>query len=454
MARPAASDLIRAVGLLPDGPVLWGRPVRSGRPGVYLVELPAPLTSAPLDLARVGKWLERATDLLLDGTRPTSKALQARLARDWLADDTVLFLGSATGSLAARVADLQRTPAGDERPCGDGLRLQLLRVVDTCRVWWAETDAPEEYEDALLDAFAADVGPRTADALGGFVAPFGVIRRPTGETRPDGITGAWIAGPAEPAAPPTRVVEVPMARAARQLGAPAPRAVAKAGPGAGSGANAGSAGSASPTRPGGTRAKGRATAASASRGAPGPGRPAGEGPDRGQGEGPGGTEAGTAPAAATRPAAEVVHLSAEGVTRLEAELRELKTVRRPEVVRRVAAARELGDLSENAEYHSSREELGFIDGRIQAIEGRLRAAVLFTGEDSSGRAVLGSTVVVETDGGERTLRLVGSAEADLAAGRISIASPVGKALVGRVAGDEVSVVTPAGPVVYRLLHVE
>jgi transcription elongation factor GreA len=155
-----------------------------------------------------------------------------------------------------------------------------------------------------------------------------------------------------------------------------------------------------------------------------------------------------------------VHLSPEGLARLEAELLELRTVQRPEVVKRVAAARELGDLSENAEYTSSREELGFLDGRIQAVEGRLRAAVII-GEESSaerteraGRAILGSTVVVEADGHERTLRLVGSAEADLAAGRISIASPVGKALVGRVGGDEVSVTTPAGPVVYRVIRVE
>jgi transcription elongation factor GreA len=139
---------------------------------------------------------------------------------------------------------------------------------------------------------------------------------------------------------------------------------------------------------------------------------------------------------------------------MEAELRELRIVRRPEVVRRVAAARELGDLSENAEYHSSREELGFIDGRIQSLEARLRAAVIIPEEEGTGRAVLGSTVVVETDGLERSLRLVGSAEADLAAGRISIASPVGKALVGRVAGDEVSVATPAGPVIYRVVKVD
>jgi transcription elongation factor GreA len=451
MAPMAASDLLRAVGLLSDGPVLWGRPVRSGRPGVYVVELPAPLASAPLDLTRVGKWLERATDLLLDGVRPTSKALQARLAREWLADATVVFIGSATESLADRVADLERTPAGDDRPCGDGVRLQLLRGVETCRVWWAETDAPEEYEDALLDAFAAEVAPAAAAALGGFVAPFGVLRRPTGETRPTGISGAYLSGPAESAAPPTTVVEVPMVSVARQLGAPAPRAVSRAGSQAGAADVPGSRGAA--RRSGATSSRGAASAPA--RDTPGAaGGIAGHRVARREATG------GGAPAPLVRPPAEVVHLSGEGLARHEAELRELRTVRRPEVVRRVTAARELGDLSENAEYHSSREELGFIDGRIQALEARLRVAVII-GEESgaeraerAGRAMIGSTVVVETDGDERTLRLVGSAEADLAAGRISIASPVGKALVGRVAGDEVSVTTPAGPVVYRVIRVE
>ena len=439
MAPVAASDLLRAVGLLPDGPVLWGRPVRSSRSGVYLVELPAPLAGPPLDLARVGKWLERATDLLLDGARPTSKALQARLAHDWLAGATVVFIGSATGSLAERVAALEATPAGDERPCGDGLRLQLLRGVDACRVWWAETDAPEEYEDALLDAFAAGVAPAAAAALGGFVAPFGVVRRPTGETRPTGIIGAFIAAAAEEAPRGTTVVEVPMAEADRQLAAPAPRAVARPGSQPGSG-----------TAPA-TPAVARRSAASFGGTASSPRRAAT--PRRGR-EAADGAPAGGAAAPPVRPPGEVVHLSVEGLARLNDELRALRTARRPEVVRRVAAARELGDLSENAEYHASREELGFLDGRIHALEARLRAAVIIGDGAGAERAVLGSTVVVETGGDEHTLRLVGSAEADLAAGRISIASPVGKALVGRTAGDEVTVSTPAGAVVYRVIRVK
>jgi len=425
MAPTTAPGLLGAIGLLPDGPVLWGRPVRSSRSGVYIVELPAPLASAPLDLARVGKWLERATDLRLDGARPTSRALQARLARDWLADQTVLFIGSVARSLAERVASLVRTPAGDGRPYGAGLRLQLLRGVEACRVWWAETDAPEEYEDALLDAFAGGVTPAAAAALGGFVAPFAVLERPTGELRPTGITGAYVPEALEAAVPPTTVVELPAAEAGRQLGAPAPRAVARAG-----------------SSPVSGTVPGRRPAAR---------RPA---PARGAGEAATGAAAGQAAASAVRPAAEAVHLSREGYARLEAELHELRKVRRPEIVRRVAAARELGDLRENSEYHAAREELGFLDGRIHALEARLRWAVIVTGEGGAGRAVLGSTVLVETDGVEHALRLVGSAEADLAAGRISIASPVGRALVGGVAGGEVTVATPAGAVVYRIIRVE
>jgi transcription elongation factor GreA len=421
VTAPSAPDLLRAVGLLADGPVLWGRPVRSSRPGVYVVELPAPLESPPLDLARVGKWLERAVDLVLDGARPTSKALAARLARDWIPGQPVLFVGSTDGLLAVRVAALQTTPAGDPLPCPDGLRLLLLRGIESCRVWWAETDAPEEYEDAVLDAFAAGVEPDASALLGGFVAPFAVVRRPTGELRPTGITGALAPAPPESPTPPTRVVEVPPAAAARQVGAPAPRATA---------------------RPGSEPATG-----SVPRRRPPPDRTPATPP---------------APASETapvtprprRPAAEPVYLSREGLARLEAELHELRAARRPEVVRRVATARELGDLRENSEYHAAREELGFLDGRIRMLDARLRAAVVVEDPTGGGRSALGSTMVIETDGEEQTLRLVSSTESDYAAGRISVASPVGKALLGLVAGQEVTVTTPAGPVTYRVVRVE
>lgn len=389
MTAPSSADLLRTVGLLADGPVIWGRRVRSAKPGVYLVEFPAAVERAPLDLALVGKWLERATGLLLDGARPTSKDLLARVARDWLPGQTVLFIGSAGESLADRVAALQATPPGSPLPCPDGLRLHLLRGVEACRVWWAETDAPEEYEDALLDAFTAAAGPQTA-APGGFLAPFAVLRRPTGEERPTGITDSLAAAPLEPTGVPVRAVEPAPGGRKRSPAAPPRRAATPTG----------------------------------------------------------------SPAAARSPSADAFHLSPEGRARLEAELAELRAVHRPEVVRRVAAAREHGDLRENAEYHAAREELGFLDGKIRALEARLLAAVGVDAGDAAGRATLGSVVVVETGGQEHTLRLVGSAEADLGSGRISVASPVGRALLGAAAGDDVTVATPAGPVAYRVLRVE
>jgi transcription elongation factor GreA len=427
MSGPGAADLLRAVGLLADGPVVWGRPVRSTKPGVFVVELPSPADRPPLDLALVGKWLERAADLLLDGARPTSKALLARVARDWLPGQAVVFVGSAPSSLAAHVAALQATRPGDPLPCPDGLRLHLLRGIEAARVWWAETGAPEEYEDALLDAFAAAAGAAVAGAPGGFVAPFAVLRRPTGEERPTGISGALVAAPAAPPPPPTRVVELPPTAGARQVGAPAPRAVARAGSAPATGSVPGRRRAATGAPPG---AAGPAAAATPAAGPVGP-----------------------APSDAGPPA-DAVHLTPEGYARLQAELHELRAVRRPEVVRRVATAREHGDLKENAEYHAAREELGFLDGRAQALEARIRAAVVVEAAEGVEHAVVGSVVVVEVDGEERALRLVGSAEADLAAGRISIASPVGKALLGAAAGDEVTVTTPAGPVGYRVLRVE
>jgi transcription elongation factor GreA len=413
MTAPSSADLLREVGLLADGPVVWGRRVRSAKPGVYVVETPAAAERAPLDLALVGKWLERATDLLLDGARPTSKELLARVARDWLPGQIVLFIGSAGESLADRVAALQATPPGSPLPCPDGLRLHLLRGVETCRVWWAETDAPEEYEDALLDAFAAAVGPTLPGPSGGFLAPFAVLRRPTGEERPTGITGALAAPPLETAAAPAGALQRAPGGRKRAPAARPREAVARPREGA--------------ARPRDAVARTDSTATARS----GPGRHG-----------------------ASAPLADAYHLSSEGRARLEAELAELRAVHRPEVVRRVAAAREHGDLRENAEYHAAREELGFLDGKIRALEARLLAGQAVDTVAAAGRVALGSIVVVETGGEEYTLRLVGSAEADLGSGRISAASPVGRALLGAAVGEEVTVATPAGPVAYRVLKVE
>jgi len=153
-------------------------------------------------------------------------------------------------------------------------------------------------------------------------------------------------------------------------------------------------------------------------------------------------------------AVEPVYLSPQGRDRLEAELEELRTVVRPQVIARIAAARELGDLRENSEYHAAREEQSFLEGRIRSLETRLRAAVLVDPEARGTVSELGSTIRVEVDGEERRLMIVGSAEADLSAGRISNVSPVGRALLGRRVGDVVTIRTPSGEVRYAVLAIE
>jgi transcription elongation factor GreA len=138
-----------------------------------------------------------------------------------------------------------------------------------------------------------------------------------------------------------------------------------------------------------------------------------------------------------------VHLTAEGRARLEDELRDLVDNRRPTIVRRVATARAEGDLSENFAYHDARQELGLLDGRVQTIEGMLRNAKVM--ETTVGDVVgLGSTVTIRDEFGESTYVIVGPVEADVAAGRISMVSPLGAAVMGRTAGDEVSFTSPGG----------
>ena len=125
---------------------------------------------------------------------------------------------------------------------------------------------------------------------------------------------------------------------------------------------------------------------------------------------------------------------------------------RPEVVLRVKNARELGDLRENADYEAARNEQSFLEGRIRTIEQMLKTAVVI-GADHTGEVMLGSTVRVEVDGDEMTFRIVGSTEADPAGGWISNVSPVGKALVGHAAGEDVAVTLPGGTSSYRIIEV-
>jgi transcription elongation factor GreA len=392
----AAPALLREVGLLPDGPVPWGRPVPARGSGVFVVELPGPLASPPIELTRVGKWLERVPTLTLDGERPTSRALAARLASFWLPSEVILYVGATKGSIGARVAAMQGTVLGDRRPHSGGHWLHVLTALPTTRVWWAETDAVEEYEDALLGAFAVAVSGAD-DASGDVVLPFANLRRPTGERRASGLAGSLIVEPPAPVPPATRVVQMPDGDAEGARGEPRP-----------------------------PRARSRRETATRR----------------------------SAAVNATKPSSPVATLTAEGAERLRAELAELIDVRRPEVVARIRSAKELGDLKENADYHAAREEQSFLEGRIQALEARLRDAVIATPPSAGQGADLGSSVTIETDGLTVTYTLVGSAEAAPSAGRVSVQSPVGRALIGATRGAEVIVETPRGSVLFRVLAVE
>src|SRR6478609_1021091 len=141
-----AAALLRSVGLMADGPAVWGRPVGAPGPGVFVIELAAPLATAPIEPTRVGKWIERVETLRLDGERPTSKTLAARLSAFWLPSQTVVYIGASEQSVARRVAAITATELGDRRPNSAAHWLHALRSLEGATVWWASTKAIEEYE--------------------------------------------------------------------------------------------------------------------------------------------------------------------------------------------------------------------------------------------------------------------------------------------------------------------
>jgi transcription elongation factor GreA len=150
-------------------------------------------------------------------------------------------------------------------------------------------------------------------------------------------------------------------------------------------------------------------------------------------------------------------LTVIGAEKLRAELQHLKTVERPAVIQAIAEARAQGDLSENAEYDAAKEKQGFIEGRIADLEGKLANAQIIdpTTLDADGRIVFGATVELEdADSGESvTYQIVGDDEADIKAGKISVSSPIARALIGKYAGDSVDVQAPGGVRQYEVLDV-
>ncbi len=143
---------------------------------------------------------------------------------------------------------------------------------------------------------------------------------------------------------------------------------------------------------------------------------------------------------------EKIPLTARGFAKLDAELKKLKTQDRPAVIAAIAEAREHGDLSENAEYHSAREKQSFIEGRIKELEGIIGRGEVIDVSRLSGPVKFGATVVIidEDTDEERTYQIVGEAEADLEAGLLNLKSPLARALIGKEEGESVEVRTPGG----------
>lgn len=152
---------------------------------------------------------------------------------------------------------------------------------------------------------------------------------------------------------------------------------------------------------------------------------------------------------------EKILMTRAGFDALDAELRELKTVERPSVIKAIAEAREHGDLSENAEYHSAREKQSFVEGRIKELEAIISRAEVIDPAKFSGSVKFGATVTLvdEDTDEERTYQIVGEFEADLERGLLNINSPTAKALIGKDEGDSVEVKTPRGAKTYEILSV-
>ena len=153
-----------------------------------------------------------------------------------------------------------------------------------------------------------------------------------------------------------------------------------------------------------------------------------------------------------------IPMTVAGEKALREELARLKSVERPRIIQAIAEAREHGDLKENAEYHAAREQQGFCEGRIKDIEAKLSLAQVIdvTTLENTGKVIFGVTVSlinVDTDQ-EVTYRIVGEDEADVKQGRLSVTSPIARALIGKEEGDEVSITTPGGVVTYEITTVE
>ena len=149
------------------------------------------------------------------------------------------------------------------------------------------------------------------------------------------------------------------------------------------------------------------------------------------------------------------YLTPEGEAKLIAELKELTGPRRDDLAKRLRSAIQMGDLSENADYHKAKEDQGFLEGRIQEIEAILRNSVLIEKTKSTGVVTIGSTVTIQEEGFDpETYYLVGPTEADPRHGRISHESPIGSALIDKKVGDIAEAETPGGIIKFKIVKIE
>jgi transcription elongation factor GreA len=150
-------------------------------------------------------------------------------------------------------------------------------------------------------------------------------------------------------------------------------------------------------------------------------------------------------------------ITAEGAEKLKVELQRLKSVERPRIIQAIAEARSHGDLSENAEYHAAKEQQSFIEGRIAELDAKMSSAQIIDPKtvNADGKVVFGATLklVEEESGKEVTYQIVGDYEADIAQGRISVSSPIARALIGKTEGDVVEVQVPGGLRSYEILEI-
>lgn len=149
-----------------------------------------------------------------------------------------------------------------------------------------------------------------------------------------------------------------------------------------------------------------------------------------------------------------IQFTKNGLNELTAELNELKNNKLPTTIDRVSRARDFGDLSENAEYHAAKEELAFIEGRIEELEDLVKKADVVDAATKNGQVTVGCKVTVEADGKEHTYEVVGEWEADPMAKKISHTSPLGQALIGKKKGESVEFEAPAGKVIYKVKKIQ